>query len=149
MDHFHPFGGHLPPVQLMYRSTANFKETEIAMYGPIHIYCGRAGRYSSMPVHQLYRWELTSPMLDGQFPSISWLFASCTDLRSTANFKETNTTMYGPINVYCGTAERYSSTPVHQLYRWELTSPMLDGPFPSIWWPFASCTVDVQIYSQF
>ena len=37
MDHFHPFGGQLLPVQLMYRSTADFKETKLAMYGPIYV----------------------------------------------------------------------------------------------------------------
>ena len=60
----------------------------------------------------------------------------------TANFKML-------LHMYCEIAGSYDCTPVHQMYKSGLKSPMFCAPVQSIWWPFASCTVDVQTYSQF
>ena len=56
MNYFNTFGSNSDPVQLMYRSTANFKW-----------YCAILGNYGCTPLQKLYESGLRSHIFDADF----------------------------------------------------------------------------------
>ena len=140
---FNSFYCYLPLLQFMYGRTPNFKNFEFCC----HTLCmGELGamaarRYINCAnLNWCHKCSMHSFNLFGCYlPLVQLMYGR------TPNFKYFELLIY---IMYRRTGS-YGCTPVHQLYKSELTSQIIHAKFQFIWLIFTTCTVYVQTYIIF